>query len=402
MHLVTRLLTLDCDVHLVTSRESLESEEFAQHLGNVRGNISCVGLDGFALRPGGRGISVNGPAGNFALMKGLYQGIQSVRPDHVYIPFGNPISHWAGLPNPVSRLLRSDRIESELVLLFGKYAYRHRGVRAQIKEWLALSVLARGPWTRVHHIVPRAIRVMSAYSQKLQSISRLLPDPVETPPEMSRHDARAILGLPQSGRVLSLVGLIEPRKGVFELLEAFSAALPQLEPSDCLLLAGKSTEEVRAVLQSRYQHLLDSRRIVSIDRHLSEQELWASCIGASVVCTPYPHHRYSASIVIRAAAAGVPVLANAIGWMDETIPKFSLGTTCNTNDSTEFSQAIQNALNASQHFALKEDAMRFVAFHSAYNFSSHLTARIAERMNKPTPRTQLLPWPESKSDRIAA
>ncbi|MEQ1830308.1 MAG: hypothetical protein ABL921_30405, partial [Pirellula sp.] len=159
MHLITHLIAFDCDVHLITSNQATESEEFANHLGHLEGTFQCHPLNDFVGRPGGRGICVNGPAGNFALLKGLYRGLRMVRPDHVYVPCGNPIAHWAGLPNPVSRELRRGSIEAELVLLFGKYAYEHTGLRSRLKEWMALAVLSRGPWARIHHIVPRAVQV---------------------------------------------------------------------------------------------------------------------------------------------------------------------------------------------------------------------------------------------------
>ncbi len=92
-----------------------------------------------------------------------------------------------------------------------------------------------------------------------------------------------------------------------------------------MLLAGRATDEVRGLLNERFRSLFESGRVFTLDRFLSQEELWAACIAADIVCTPYPSHIYSASIVIRAAKARVPSLANDIGWMSETIRRFLTG-----------------------------------------------------------------------------
>jgi len=183
-----------------------------------------------------------------------------------------------------------------------------------------------------------------------------------------------------NARWMSLVGLIEKRKGIFELLAALESAQDRLQSTDRLLLAGKATEETRALLKNRYRHLVESGRVQCIDRHLSAQELWAACIAADVMTTPYPQHQTSASIVIRAAAVGVPVLANRIGWMAEVVDRFQLGTACDITHTPTFADAIANAFDSSENYRPHASSRRFVAFHTIENFASRITERVALRM----------------------
>ena len=117
-----------------------------------------------------------------------------------------------------------------------------------------------------------------------------------------------------------------------------------------------------------------------LDRHLSNEELWAACYASNVIATPYPNHRYSASIVIRAAAACIPVLANNIGWMGEVIPEHDLGTACNTNLPAEFEDALVRSLQRCDEYELNASAKQFVKFNSVENYTSLLTARLEQRM----------------------
>jgi len=378
--LASRLVEMKCDVHLLTSVRATQSEEFQTHLKPVLHSIHVLALDSFSVREGSQGIRVNGPRATISMMHSFLRGLKQVEPEHVYIPFGNPLAHWCGFPNPLSSWLERNHIESELVLLFGKYAYPHTDWKSAIKEKLALSILARGPWTRVHHIVPHAIDVMKRHPSRLASIARLLPDPVDPAPRMSKSEARRMLGLPSHCRIVSLVGLLERRKGVRELLEAFEIAKPNLHSTDKVLLAGKASDETRDLLADRFSHLIADGSILHVDRHLTNDELWAALVGSDVTTTPYPAHVYSASLVIRGAAAGVPVLSNAIGWMDQTVRKFQLGTVCNTNDKHVFAKHLQIALDGAADYRMTLESKRFVDFHSTENFSAKLTERLAERM----------------------
>jgi glycosyltransferase involved in cell wall biosynthesis len=379
-HLAEGLLDLGCEVHLVTSSEAVRSEEFASHLEDVIDSMHVTALDTFSKRKSSGSIRVNGPSGIFGLWRSLGIGLKWIQPQHVFIPFGNPVASCGGIPNPIAHKIKRNQIEAEIVLLSGKYAHPQQKWLSRIRERMALSILERGPWSRIHHIVPHAFRSMRSFSPRLAQVASLLPDPVEAPPALTREQARRLLGIPLDGRIISLAGLLEPRKGVSELLEAFTLAAPGLKSDDRVLLAGKATAEIRTLLSERYPQWLSENRILFLNRHLSNEELWAACIAADLVCTPYPRHLFSASIVIRAARVGVPVLANAIGWMQQTIPLFGLGDTCDTLRPDVFADSLRSGLDASRHFRIGVAGQRFLAFHTPGNFASRLTQRVAERV----------------------
>lgn len=380
-HICAGLQSLDCEIHLATSRQAAESEQFEKHLGNCD-DLRVQAIDGFRQRSGCRSVRVNGPGGFRSLNNGLWQALHTVRPDHLFIPFGNPLASWYGLPNRVCRYLRSNHIETEIILLFGRYSYPCNGAKSRLKQHLALSLLQRGPWTRIHHILPHAVETMRAFSDALASKVNFLPDPVDVIPKMDREQARRLLGIPLDGRYVGLLGLIEQRKGVYQLLSAFRDAINNLQPNDRLLLAGKAVNEVSEVLAERYSDLVASKRVINLDKHLSTEEFDAACNASNLICTPYPAHKYSASIVLRAAAADVPVLGNAVGWMDETIREHQLGTTCNTNDPACFATQLVESIEASESYQPSEKARQLAEYHSVTNFTTKLVARVAERITE--------------------
>ncbi len=59
-----------------------------------------------------------------------------------------------------------------------------------------------------------------------------------------------------------------------------------------------------------------------------------------VIAAVYPQHTGSASIVIRAAAAGRPVLGSDYGWIGRTIEKHGLGLACRPSDESSILRGI--------------------------------------------------------------
>jgi glycosyltransferase involved in cell wall biosynthesis len=377
-HIIQALLGLGVKVTLATSNQASKSQEFERNLGEFRSSFELRTYDLFSDSSSGKGVRVNGPGGLFSSLRCILDGLKSCKPDHFYLPFGNPLAHAMGLPNPVSKYLRDKQIEAEIVLLFGKYAYAHNDLASRAKQEIALRLLANGPWARIHHIVPHAIDVMHSHRSRLPQIAHLLADPVDPPPSaMSKSQARSMLGLCQDSSYVSLLGLIDQRKGVGDLL----AAAQRLEGSKTkILLAGKNSQEARQLLAGKYRSLVESGKVLVRDEHLSPTQLWAACIASDLITTPYPNHRYSASILIRAAAVGVPVLANRIGWMGDVTERYALGWTCPTQNPVLFASKIQEVLDRSEVYTPSAASRQFVEFHTLANFQSQITNRISKRL----------------------
>jgi len=263
-------------------------------------------------------------------------------------------------------------------LLSGKYAHKHSDLASKAKQELSLALLANGPWTRIHHIVPHAIDVMRNHSSRVRELANLLPDPIDAPSPMTKAQARSLLGLDPRARYVSLVGLIDQRKGVGDLLAAGKRLENEQHDSNLrILLAGKNSEQARNMLAGEYRSLVESRRVEVLDRHLSQTELWAACIASDLITTPYPEHQNSASILIRAAAVGVPVLANTIGWMEDVTNRYQLGWTCDTRNANEFAGFLRTILSNSESYVPSKTARDFVDFHTVENFQRQITQRIS-------------------------
>jgi glycosyltransferase involved in cell wall biosynthesis len=313
----------------------------------------------------------------------LMAAVARHRADHVMMPYGDGLAQALAVRRLTARRTFPRGVTSECLLFRGAFAYPASGTRRRVANRASWELARRAPVTYFHHLDPLV------YERIGSPRWSLMPDPVERPPPLTSREARRRLEIPLEGRYIGCVGIIDSRKGADLLIEAFARA--GLGPDDRLLLAGPHHPDVLALLAGPHAGAVREGRIISINSFLPIDALQASLFALDVVGTPYPNHIGSASIVIRAAAAGRPVLGSNYGWVGRTVPQFGLGRTCDVSDAASFADNIRPALDESAGWRLTPAAERFVRFHSAENFSRACCVRLRQIMGFP-PEPGALSW----------
>ena len=311
--------------------------------------------------------------------RSLARAVRRVRPDHVLVPYADGISQVLGATRPWPMISRDVHLEG--LMFRGGFAYPATSLRRRAFTFASWELATRASWSRIHHLDPVVFEAIRRRGGAFASKCDLMPDPVERATPSDRVTARRRLAIPEDGRYVGCIGALDRRKGVDLLIRAFARA--SLEPSDRLLLVGPHEPHVSAMLCEEYAPLVRGGRIVSVDRFASPPDFEAAVQAADVICTPYPAHVGSASIVIRGAAAGKFVLGSDWGWIGTTIRRFRLGRVCRVDDASEFASAIAASLADAPSFSLGEAGRRFVAFHSPENFVGCWTTYARSRLGLP-------------------
>lgn len=315
----------------------------------------------------------------------LLEAARRHRPDHLYAMYLDGLGQILATRRLRPGALWPRGTTSEGLYFRAAIAYPTRGMARRLSTIASWTLATRTPLTFLHHLDPLAfarVRGSPRWS--------LMPDPVEAPDSLTTAEARRRLGLPEDGRAVGCAGMIDARKGVDLLIGAFAAA--GLGATDRLLLIGPHAPEIKDQLRSpSIEPMVRAGRIVSVDRFVKPAELALALVAMDVVCTPYPEHIGSASIVIRAAAAGRPVLGSDFGWVGRTVPQFALGSTCAVRDEAAFARALRGAVEHAGAWTPSAAARRFVAFHSPGNFALHWRVRLREKLGLP-PEPGLLAW----------
>jgi glycosyltransferase involved in cell wall biosynthesis len=139
---------------------------------------------------------------------------------------------------------------------------------------------------------------------------------LDTWPAPSRDQARRELGLQEDAELVLFTGLIEPYKGLADLIDAF-AILTARRPLARLVIAGKPNEPFEPYRRHLATLGLLDRTVLDL-RFLPEPQLAAHLCAADVVVLPY-RSVTSSAMLLAARRFGRPVVATDVGDLGEVV-----------------------------------------------------------------------------------
>ena len=210
---------------------------------------------------------------------------------------------------------------------------QHRGLHDRSKaEWVAEQAFA-------------AARNLLAVSQEVAHYLKRFPqtfgrtqvipngvNPERFPPQLAPT-------LPYKGFTVGFVGTLKPWHGLPVLIEAF-ARLHQQHPQTRLLIVGDGPEQGR-LEASLAQHNLQSATYLA--GGVDPSQIPALLASMDVAVAPYPRLEefyFSPLKVYEYMAAGLPVVASAIGQLAGLIKHEKTGLLCTPGDADELYQAL--------------------------------------------------------------
>jgi glycosyltransferase involved in cell wall biosynthesis len=312
---------------------------------------------GIAFHPTGEPVRLHDKTGRLAVLKNdrrigrlLRRAVVQHRPDHCMMMYFDHVQFS----------LATDMRFDFPVRLSGTYFrpsfyYRRakaapfapRAVVDDLQKRALLRLALRNPHVdTLFCLDPYAVAPIESLGTSASVVH--LPEPFEVDPPQTEapDDTRRRLQVEEGRQVLLLFGSLDPRKGVLELLEAFRALPDDLARRACLVMAGETTAihhemtEAMAALRRR-----DALQVVHLDTFVSDEEMHSLFRAAALVLVPYQRHVGSSGVVVRAAAAGVPVLGPDYGMLGTLIRDRRLGLSVDTTQPAEIARGLARFLD---------------------------------------------------------
>lgn len=205
-----------------------------------------------------------------------------------------------------------------------------------------------------------------------------LPDPVELDPVNPETIIRVrhTLGVATGRRIWLLFGADIVRKGTREILRAIPTG--EQAKDITLALVGPVYPGQNEVLEHA---VADARRrfpgTIVVHKHfVPEADVPAYFSAASLVLTLYHGHMGSSGALVRAAAAGTPVLSTDFGLLGQLTHAHHLGFTCNIHHEAALRHALRLAASGAMNRAFEpERALAFAKNHDKMTFAKRLLAQ---------------------------
>ena len=272
---------------------------------------------------------------------------KALNPDHLMILYGDGIWQCLAARAMTFRKTFAPSVTVEGILYRGGFSYPDaNSIQNGIKRQMFKRLLKAGVFDRLllddEYLYDYALAVQPT---KPRTQVTLAANPVFLKPMQSQSSARSEIGLPTDGRIISLSGAIDARKGADLLVRAFIKAKQEGRVDAKLLLAGPHADEIRALLKSaEVSPYVDTGEVISMDRLLVGDEMFFVAAASDVVTAPYPNHSGRSSIILWAAAAGRPVVATDRGCIARVVQVEELGVTCRVTDTALFAASLADTL----------------------------------------------------------
>jgi glycosyltransferase involved in cell wall biosynthesis len=205
-----------------------------------------------------------------------------------------------------------------------------------------------------------------------------LPEPLWNPAS-DRHGSPLTDRVDGHRRCLVLFGSLDERKGLRPLLDALEALPHPLQQQLALVLAGRLTDADKSQLQARIA-LFERRsevQLVAADELVPEEQIQPLLRSCDLVLATYLRHVGSSGLIVRAAAAGVPVLASDYGLVGAQVRRHRLGLTVDSASSEEIARALIAWLERPDSFPFDAaSADRFARENTAEAFAETILSRL--------------------------
>jgi hypothetical protein len=365
--LIPRLLDLSDEVVVAMTRRAIETDRFKAQLGPI------AALPRVRFVPSVPVADPSLPARErLQLLRNLQAAVAETRPDYLMVPSADAQTLALGAVGLLGVNMLPRGLQTEATFHSGYPAANTR--KQAIKESVYRAAYAGSTWTHMNFVNFLYLEYAVQKRRSWVPRARLVADPVPEAPRLERSAARRLLGIPEEGRYLGLLGELDQRKAIPELLAAFRAA--SLGAQDRLLLGGRLDPQFRRLIDAEYGDLLRAGRLVLIDRFLSDEELLGGFGALDVVCATYRDFPGLASLMLKGLAAGRPLLAQDFGWSGAIIKRFSLGTTVASYDISILAAGLRAALESSVDYVETEAIRRLLMFHHPRNFIAGMTERL--------------------------
>jgi len=175
----------------------------------------------------------------------------------------------------------------------------------------------------------------------------------------TRARLRALFGVGDTCQLIGFVGTLLPEKGWLELVRVL-ADVSMAAPTVRLLIVGYGTPEYRSLLACEAVRLGVAKRLIWTGERLDVPEVLSAL---DLFVSPSREETFGLSI-LEAMAAGLPVVATAVGGVPELVRDGTTGILVPLDDHDAMTRAIVALLgNAAQRKALGDTGRRRARSH---------------------------------------
>ena len=154
---------------------------------------------------------------------------------------------------------------------------------------------------------------------------------------------RQELGIEPGRLVFCMIGILDERKGPFQLLDSIQYLPDQVRSNICILLVGRPTDSLREKLVQAVETLKSNStaQVILRGKYVSPSQVQSYYTLSDVMLTTYQFHKGSSSALIRAAYEKKPVLSSNYGWLGHMVRTHRMGVEIDSSNPRDIAKGIE-------------------------------------------------------------
>jgi glycosyltransferase involved in cell wall biosynthesis len=306
------------------------------------------------------------------LFKAMALSIALVAPDAVIVPSAD----YDVMINAFFKIIKNNKVNFNATGIF-HYGYPTNSklkFAEKVKQFIYEQSWRHSNWRKFLIVNPIIFESLNKKNDDFSRKLSLLPDPMPPSLPISKNEARAVLGIPADGLYLGVIGMIDGRKALPEVLSALSHN--HLFSKCRLLIAGQMDKRYSDLIENQYQHLVDNQRIFIINRHLSLEEIHYGYAASDVISIlQYRRLNLSANL-LKAVSYDKPIIADDCGYTGMMTKRFKLGYLCHVQDQASVASAMREAIEGAENFKPSPQSQRLKQYHDPSNYANTIMASL--------------------------
>ncbi len=304
------------------------------------------------------------------LFRALNRAVLVSKPDHLIVPSADYDVMIQALLNQFVSFGQHTKIKATGIIHYGMPLSLSASLKELLKQRIYQVAWRFSHWNTLMMVNPlmyESLKDKGSYKKSLQ----VLPDPVPEAIEISVSDARQYFALPDDVVLFGAVGMMDERKAIPELLEAFSSLHAHNKKAKLALL-GQLASAYDSLIKAQYQHLVDAGDLIVVNRYLSQHEIQLAYAAMDVLLIlQYRRANLSANL-LKAMMYDKPIIADAFGYTGMMLSRFKLGYKCSVGEPQSIKAAMQSSAQATAEYVPSVQTKRLKAFHAPENFANIL------------------------------
>ena len=381
---INHLISYWCEHKLVGSLDIVVSPQFFEQHADVVANadknggeyinfVSISTQEKDSLKP--RTSSINRCWRYFQEWNLLCKYAKEIQATHCLIMmidvFQFPLAFGQKSPCPVSGIYFRPSFHYRY---FTNYQVTHQNTWQQWREKFILYLALKNQQLKnIFCLDPFAIKHIEKFSSRVKAV--YLPDPVKIVPQDNFEVAhfKAQLEINPGRKIFLLLGQLNRRRGIYQLLEAIKLLPSILCEKLCLVLIVNGDDIEARQIESQIQSICQSQpvQIIRNYQYVTDQEVYLYHQLTDVVLAIHQKHIGMSGSLVLAAAYQKPVLSSNYGLMGEIVTQYNLGLTIDSTIPQEITRGLQQFLSTpSDSIGNRNKMKEFAQQNSSDNFAS--------------------------------